>query len=418
ALRITGESLSPQLQAGDLEPVSRRLAVSSPYVQVLDTQGSVILTSPNLQGQPLPVDPGVVLGALQGQPSASILPAVESQRVRVHTTPIIHGDKVVGVIQVGQSLYSMDSSLQRLVYFLALGVLGTWALFSLGGWLMAGRALRPLTQISNAAERIGATGDFGQRIAYAGPRDELGNLTATFNQMIQRIQKAFDAQRQFVADASHELGTPLTVIRGNLDLLKRDLPQQDLLESRRSMEGEAARMDRIIGDLLTLAQMEGQEQDHYQPINIEALVRDAFHEAQLLGGKRRIALGAMERAMVTGDAHQLGEAIFNLVDNAIKYTSEKGSIALSVRRSGQWVQVGVADTGIGIPEDELPRIFDRFYRVDKAHSRAKGGTGLGLAIVKAIAEAYGGRVTVESTPDKGSVFTLWLPVSNPPLISP
>lgn len=411
ALRVTGESLSPQVHAEDLEPVSRSLSLPNPYVQILDAQGSIILTSPNLQGQPLPVDPAVVLEALAGQPSASNLAAIDGQRVRVHTTPIIHSDKVIGVIQVGQSLYSMDSSLQRLGYFLAIGVLGTWALFSLGGWLMAGRALRPLTQISNAAEHIGATGDFGQRIAYVGPRDELGNLASTFNQMVQRIQKAFDAQRQFVADASHELGTPLTVIRGNLDLLNRNLTQQDRLESRRSMEREAARMDRIIGDLLTLAQMDGQQQDRRQPVNVEALVREAFQEAQLIGGRRRITLGAMAPAVIMGDAHQIRQGVFNLLDNAIKYTPERGSIALSVQKNGRWVHVDVADSGIGIPPDELPRIFDRFYRVDKARSRAKGGTGLGLAIVKAIAEAHGGRVTVESTPGKGSVFSFWLPVS-------
>ncbi len=413
ALRVTGDNLSPQIHAEDLEPVSRSLSLPNTYVQVMDAHGTIILTSPNLQGQPLPVDPAVILEVLQGQPSASILPEVDGQRVRVHTTPIIHSDKVLGVIQVGQSLYSMDSSLQRLGYFLGSGVLVTWVLFSLGGWLMAGRALQPLTQIANAAERIGATGDFSQRITYVGPRDELGNLATTFNQMIQRIQNAFDAQRQFVADASHELGTPLTVIRGNLDLLKRDLPERDQLESRQSMDREAARMDRIIGELLTLAQMEGQEQDHRKPVDLEVLVRETIQQARVISGKRRITLGAITPATVTGDAHQLSQAIFNLLDNAIKYTPEKGSVALSVQKNGKWVQVDVADTGIGIPPDELPRIFDRFYRVDKARSRARGGTGLGLAIVKAIAETHGGRVTVESTPGKGSVFSLRLPVSGP-----
>ncbi len=415
-LRITGESLSLQIGAEDLDLGPRRLSLPDPYVQVLDAQGSVVLTSSNLQGQRLPVDPSVIVQALEGKPATTILPTVEGQRVRVRTTSIIHGDKVVGVVQVGQSLYSLDSSLQRLGYFLALGVFVTWALFSLGGWLMAGRALQPLTQISLAAESIGATGDFSQRIAYAGPKDELGNLSTTFNQMIGRIQRAFDAQRQFVADASHELGSPLTVIRGNLDLLKRNLPEKDRLESQRSMEGEATRMDRIIGDLLTLAQMEG-PQVQRRPVSVDSLVREVFQESQLLAGRRRLSLDLTERVAVLGDTHQLSQALFNLVDNAIKYTPENGAISLSVQRNGRWAVARVADTGIGIPNDELPRIFDRFYRVDKARSRGRGGTGLGLAIVMAIAEAHGGRVTVESTPGKGSVFTLHLPISNLPLIS-
>lgn len=416
ALRITGESLSPQIGTEDLDLGPRRLSLPDPYVQVLDSQGSVVLSSSNLQGQRLPVDPAVILEALGGKPATTILPTVEGQRVRVRTTPVIHGEKVVGVVQVGQSLYSLDSSLQQLGYFLALGIFGTWALFSLGGWLMAGRALEPITQISQAAESIGATGDFSRRIAYSGPKDELGDLAAAFNQMIVRIQRAFDAQRQFVADASHELGSPLTVIRGNLDLLKRNLPEPDRLECRTSMEGEAARMDRIIGDLLTLAQMEGSQVEH-RTVSLDSLVREVFRGALLLAGDRRLSLDQAEPAVVMGDPHQLSQALFNLVDNAIKYTPENGAITLSVKRDVQWALAGVADTGIGIPRDELSRIFDRFYRVDKARSRARGGTGLGLAIVKAIAEAHAGRVTVESIPGEGSTFTLQLPISNQPLIS-
>lgn len=415
ALRVTGEGLTPQIGSEGLDLAPRRLSLPDPYVQVLDAQGTVVLASSNLRGQRLPVDPTVILEALEGRPSFTNLPTADGQRLRVRTTPIIHGEGVIGLVQVGESLYAVDSSLQRLGYLLALGVLGTWALFSLGGWLLAGRALRPLNQIRQAADSIGATGDFSQRIAYAGPRDELGDLATTFNQMIERIQRAFEAQRQFVADASHELGSPLTVIRGNLDLLKRKLPEQDRLECLGAVEGEAARMDRIIADLLTLAQMDGQPQAQRRPVSLDLLLQEVYRQARLLAGKRRMSLDRAEAATVAGDTHQLSQALFNLVDNAIKYTPEKGSIALSLHRNGRWAQVRVADTGIGIPREELPHIFDRFYRVDRARSRAKGGTGLGLSIVKAIAEAHGGRVTVESTPGEGSVFTLWLPISNPPL---
>ena len=411
SFRITGESQPPQIGAEGLDVGFRRLSLPEPYVQLLDAQGAVLGTSSNLQGQRLPVDPVVILEALEGKASSATLPTAEGQRVRVLTTPVIHGDRVIGVVQVGHSLYTLDSSLQQLAYLLALGVLGTWALFSLGGWLLAGRALNPLFQITDAADRVGATGDFSQRISYSGPRDELGTLANTFDHMVERIQRAFEAQRQFVADASHELGTPLTVIRGNLDLLKRDLPEEDRMECRRSMESEAARMDRIIGDLLTLAQMEGQAQPQRRPVRLDLLVQETCRGAEVIGGARQVRMAQSEAAQVMGDGHQLSQALFNLVDNAIKYTPETGSITLSVHRNGHWVEASVSDTGIGIPQEEVSRIFDRFYRVDKARSRAKGGTGLGLAIVKAVAEAHGGRVTVESTPGKGSTFTLWLPVA-------
>lgn len=415
AIRITGETLPPQIGVEELDTGPRRLSLPEPFVQLLDAQGAVVVTSPNLKGQHVPLDPAVIIEALEGKPGSTTLAIAEGQRVRLLTTPVIHGERVVGVVQVGQSLYTLDSSLKQVAYLLALGVFITWVLFSLGGWLVAGRALHPVSQISQAAERIGATGDFGQRISYYGPKDELGDLATTFNRMIERIQRAFEAQRQFVADASHELGSPLTVIRGNLDLLKRGLPADDQMECQRSMEGEAARMDRIIGDLLTLAQMNGYPRSELGKVRLDQLVQQVHREAQFLAGKRRISLEQYQPAMVLGDSHQLTQAIFNLVDNAVKYTPESGSITLSVLKSGQWALVRVADTGIGIPPEELPRIFDRFYRVDKARSRSKGGTGLGLPIVKAIAEYHGGRVTVESAPASGSVFTLWLPVATPHL---
>ncbi|MDP2660754.1 MAG: HAMP domain-containing sensor histidine kinase [Dehalococcoidia bacterium] len=417
SLRITGDSLNPQIATEGLEQAQDNLSLPDPYVQVLDTQGAVVLSSSNLRGQQLPVDPLVVMDALDTKPSTTVLLTASGQGIRVFSTPIIHGERVIGVVQVGESLYSTDSSLRGLSYILALGILGTWILFSVGGWLLAGRALNPLSEISQAAEHIGATGDFGQRIAYNGPKDELGVLASTFNQMIARIQKTFDAQRQFVGDASHELGSPLTVIRGNLDLLKRNLPEQDRLECQGAMEREASRMDRIIGDLLMLAQMDGQPQGRLQPVNMERVVRAVYRQAQPLAGKRRLCVEQLEAAAVMGDAHQLNQAVFNLVENAVKYTPEDGAVTLSLQANGPWLLARVADTGIGIPQEEIPHIFDRFYRVDKARSRAKGGTGLGLAIVKAISEAHGGRVTVESAPGKGSVFTLWLPVSNPSLIS-
>ncbi|GEM_PF-4571556 len=310
SLRITGDSLTPQIAPEGLEQNQGNLSLPEPYVQVLDAQGPVVLTTSNLRGQQLPVDPIAVIDAPDARPTTIILPTATGQRVRVLNIPIIHGERVIGVVQVGQSLYSTDSSLRGLSYILALGVLGTWILFSVGGWLLAGRALRPLSEISQAAENIGETGDFGQRIAYNGPRDELGALASTFSQMIARIQKTFDAQRQFVGDASHELGSPLTVIRGNLDLLKRNLSEQDKLECQGALEREASRMDRIIGDRFTLAQMDSQPQGRLQPVNLDRVMREVHRQAQPLAGKRRLSIEKLDPAVVIGDLHQLNQALF------------------------------------------------------------------------------------------------------------
>jgi len=226
--------------------------------------------------------------------------------------------------------------------------------------------------------------------------------------MIEQLDGLLRSQRSFVADASHELRGPLTVIRGNLDLLRRNLSEEDRQESIRALEAEAARMARVVNDLLVLAEVESGPLEQQQMVSLKDMILDAQDRALLLAGDRHIVIERQDDLWVKGDAHKLEQLVGNLVGNAIKYTPEGGTITLSLFQDGDWARLDVADTGIGISPEHLPHIFDRFYRVDRARSRAGGGTGLGLAIVKGIAQQHGGKVTVISEPGEGSTFTVWL----------
>ena len=251
--------------------------------------------------------------------------------------------------------------------------------------------------------------------------------------MLDRIQQLFNTQERLIADVSHELRTPLTTVQGNLDLLRRYLGQpmesqprgqasaELLQETLNEAEDEASRMGTMIGDLLLLAQADsGAVQLQLAPVEMDTLLLDVYRQARRIAKHRRgsdapeISLGDEDQALVMGDRERLRQVVLNLTDNAIKYTPNGGSVTLSLEKSEGWVKVAVSDTGIGISEDDLPHVFDRFYRTDKARSRELGGSGLGLSIVQWIAAAHKGRVTVTSALQQGSTFTLWLPAMPEP----
>jgi signal transduction histidine kinase len=231
--------------------------------------------------------------------------------------------------------------------------------------------------------------------------------------MLGRIEELFRAQQRFVADVSHELRSPLTAIRGNLDLLRRGaIENRDERDTAlAAIESESARMQRLVQDLLLLAQADAGITIQKNLVELDTLLLDVYRQARLTAGGNKVSLGSEDQAQVLGDADRLKQLFINLVDNAIKYTPNGGEVKLSLERDAQWVRVAIADAGVGIPAQDLPKIFDRFYRVDKARARDKGGTGLGLAICKWIAEAHGGRIEVQSQVGKGSTFTVWLPVA-------
>jgi signal transduction histidine kinase len=290
-------------------------------------------------------------------------------------------------------------------------VLVAIGLLALSGWFATRRAFAPVEQITEAAYRIGVNKNLTERIEIdLQSNDEVARLGRAFNTMLDQLEKSFKSQKQFIADSSHELRTPLTVIRGNLDLLKRNPDPKNQTESLRAMERETERMQRLVEDLLLLAQADARQIIEMHPLQLDTLVLDVYMNTRVLADARHqtLKLGHFDPVALDGDAERLKRAILNLVDNAIKYTPEAGTITVSLYKGKKWARVVVADTGIGIAEKDQTLIFDRFYRVDKARSRGSGSTGLGLAIVRHIAEAHSGRVTLESEAGKGSTFTLWL----------
>lgn len=382
-------------------------SASPVYLQLIDGNREVVLKSENLGEQMLPVNNRVVENGLNGAGGIETVNTADHFNLRIQVEPVIVNGQA-HVLEVAQSLATIDPVLQSMVVALVLVVMVFLALLVVFSAMLIGRALSPVKAVTAAAQSISSSSDLSRRVNYQGPNDEIGQLAKTFDRMIDQLDGQLRAQRSFVADASHELRGPLTVIRGNLDLLKRNMSEDDRRESLRALEAESNRMAGVVNDLLVLAEIESRPLEQPRMISLKEIVLDAQERALLPGIQHRITVDRQEDLWVEGDEHKLDQMVGNLVSNAVKYTPEGGSVTLSLFRDGEWARIEVADTGLGIPPEHLPHIFDRFYRVDKARSRAGGGTGLGLAIVKGIAEQHGGRVAVTSQPGQGSTFTVWL----------
>jgi len=387
--------------------------LSSPgvYFQVLDPQGQAILAcSASLGHRRLPFRQEMVEAAARGERPFETL-MVDGKRWRFHYTPLQLEGHMVGVMEVASSLQEVDAVLRLTLALLITSSLITLILAALMGWQGARWVLQPIDQITQAALTIARAQDLSKRIkGLEGRQDELGRLAATFNEMLERLETLFQTQQRLVADVSHELRTPLTTIRGNVEILRRGAIKNPLArdEALAAIDAETARMSRLVSDLLLLAQADAGAWLEMQPVELDTLLLEVYRQAQMMANGVEVKLGHEDQAIVLGDADRLKQLLLNLVDNALKYTPPGGEVTLSLHREGEWVRVSVSDTGIGIPKEDLPHIFDRFYRADRSRSRKRGGAGLGLSIAKWIAEAHGGYLTVESEVGKGSTFSLWL----------
>lgn len=388
-------------------PPINEFASPGVYVQLLDRSGNVVVKSSSLGEQELPVDPSLISRGFAGNDAIGTVAAGDNAMVRVMVSPLYLRDQVL-LLEVAQSLNHIDTTMRQLRWATLSSVLLALVLAAVSGGAVVRNALSPVKQITRTARIIETSSDLSRRVGYMGPLDEIGELAATIDQMIQHLDRAFKSQKNFVADASHELRGPLTVIRGNLDLLKRKLSEDDRRESLRAIEQETMRMAKIVEDLLLLAEVESGQVVTQERVALKEIVFTERERARTLAGNRKIVIDQQQDLVIKGDAQRLKQLLGNLVDNAIKYTPEEGTITLSLYQDGGWARLDVADTGVGIAPEHLPHIFDRFYRVDKARSRVSGSTGLGLAIVKGVAEQHGGRVTVASESGRGSVFTVWL----------
>jgi two-component system OmpR family sensor kinase len=402
-------------------------SLSTIYVQVWDAKGQLQARSDNLAGYDYPLDTET-LGENPEQPQIRDVFTEEAKAsLRVLTQPLVTlgADKeVVGWLQIATSIESVNRTRQRLLTILVWGSVVGVVLSAIMGALLARRALHPIDTITQTAVRITRADDLGRRIPHLGPPDEVGRLAGAFNEMLERLESIFRAQRRFVADVSHELRTPLTTIRGNVDLMRR-MDVGDL-DSLNAIQNETARMTRLVDDLLLLARADaGHLPIAQDPVQIDTVMAEIANQTRVLAGDRlQVSMECTESEdaeplIIVGDSDRIRQLFLNLADNAIKHTPDGGQIALDVARSDGWVRVTVADTGSGIPPEDLPHIFDRFYRAEKSRSRKPsltrespgGGVGLGLSIARWIAEAHGGRIEVQSETGKGSAFHVWLPLA-------
>jgi heavy metal sensor kinase len=400
--RAGGDFNEIQLRIPQLD----RFGTSRVYLQVWRANGRSLAAS---NGYNDPLDPG----AFSGKPVERDVYA-NNVHLWVVTLPLrTEEGRLIGYLQAAQPLSTVDTVTNLLLILLVGGGVAAVILAALVGWLAAHRALKPLEAVTQTALQITRADDLSRRIPRSDTvHDEVGRLVQAFNESLERLERLFKAQRRFLADVSHELRTPLTVIRGNVDLLRRmggaDQTSLDAIQS------EAERMSRLVGDLLLLAQADaGTLPMARSPVELDTLLLEVYHESQVLAGNVRLNIGDIDQALVTGDRDRLKQLLLNLVSNALKYTPEGGQVTLGLTRIRDWARLVVTDTGVGIPADELPHVFDRFYRVDKARTRTQGGAGLGLAIAQRIAQVHGGRLEAASdgTTGRGSTFSLWLPLA-------
>jgi signal transduction histidine kinase len=387
---------------------------SSPsiFIQVIRIDGSLVSTTGNLRTSQFPLDQEILDANRRGEPIFKTL-TVEGDPVRIYSTPIIVGRHAVGAVQVGQSLSVVENTLQQVLFLLTAGTVAALVLAALVGAFLAWTALQPIEKINQAATRIVGAQDLKQRLPTSNTNDEIDRLTATINNMLERLDNFFQAQVRLSADVSHELRTPLTVIRGNIDLLRRGAANNpdELNEALSVVDGELDRMSRIVADLLLLSQADAGLSLRMQPVELDTIILDIYRQAQVVANGVNVQLGHEDLAVVQGDPDRLKQLLINLVTNALKHTPAGGCVTISLYREPEWVRITVADTGRGIAPSVLPHIFERFYRGKEVDQK---GTGLGLSIAQWIAQAHGGQITVTSELGKGSVFTLWLPTKTDP----
>src|SRR5262245_62223696 len=385
------------------------------FFQIFSPSGTITIRSPNVKQHEMPLSPKALEVALSGHTLLEFARYPKEPPLRLISVPIIFRGNLLYIIQVGTSMDSVEQTLNRLLLVLLVSMPIALAVSLAGGWFMAGRALRPVDAITLAAQRI-AGGDLTQRLTVPASADEIGRLTNTFNDMIDRLETSFRQIRQFSSDASHELRTPLTVMKGETELaLRRPREAADYTVVLESNLEEIDRMTRIVDELLFLSRADmGEVKMERLPVKLESLVEDIHRQASLLGQERdvQVVLGLMTPAIVLGDELRLRELFLNLVDNAVKYSLPGGAVDISLLTESDQATALFTDQGIGISREDQKRIFDRFYRTDDARAHTKKGTGLGLAICAWIVESHHGRIEVQSELHKGSTFTVTLPLAS------
>jgi heavy metal sensor kinase len=389
---------------GSIAPYEETGEGDSPWLKVYSLDGELLYETPEARRNPVP-------------DSHKLAEKADERIVTIADPPfrVMSGGARIGgrpvVVQVAKSEYPIIQDLRQLLYILLLGLPIAVAVAGVGGYLLARRALAPVDRMAERARMINAE-RLNDRLPVDNPDDELGRLATVFNSTLTRLESSFDRMRRFTADASHELRTPLTAIRsvGEVGLRgRRD--ESAYREIIGSMLEEVDRLAILVDRLLTLSRADtGEAKLSRDVIDIPRLAEEVAEQLGVLAEERNQSISVRFDSVPSwiGDRVMLRQALLNLVDNAIKYSPVGGKIDIRIGQHAEDICIDVTDTGPGIPQDLQSRVFDRFYRVDKARSRQHGGTGLGLSIAKWAVEVNGGRLTLEPATGTGSRFRITL----------
>ena len=381
---------------------------SNLFVQVWDTNRNLSSSSQNIGGYDQPLDP---IGIESSLPEYRDV-LIQETHMRTISVPLLIGERPIGTLQIASGTELIYLLRRTLLYILIVTTLFSMLLSGILSWFVIGRALAPLNTVTDTALQITHANDLSRRIPYHGSEeDEIGLLILSFNETLERLEKLFSSQQRFLADVSHELRTPLTVIKANADLLR--LMNEIDLESLNSIKDETDRLTRMVGDLLLLAHADtGKLPLNFKPVELDCLLLDVLKDLHLLAGDRiQLKIIEIDQIQVNGDVDRLKQVLVNLISNAIKYTPGDGTVSITLGKEEEFAKLIIKDTGPGIPREDLPHIFERFYRTEKSRTRSKtSGFGLGLSITYWIVNAHGGKIEAESMEGAGTTFTVWLPL--------
>ena len=390
---------------------------TDPFTEVLNASGAVLSSTGRIGGAAPAVPPNLLDAAANGGALATV-DAPGSPQLRLYATPWTRTDlSLRGFVVAGQPTSIQSENRKGLRGFLVVSSIPTLLAAFLAGWLITGRALRPLKSVVETADSIARTRDLKRRLPVARRRDEIGLLSQSFNGMLdqleaanQQLTGALEAQRRFVADASHELRTPLTTIRGNADLLSQGPGVTDDVraDAAHDIASESERMSRLVDHLLTLAQADAGQHLELAPVSLRPLIDSVCRQAQAIHPDRRFHNVGLTDATIAGDADAIVQLLWILVDNAVKFTRQGGSVEVGLRQHDATVLLTVADDGVGVPIADLERIFQRFYQADAA--RSNKGAGLGLSIARWIVEEHRGTISVRNNSGPGCTFTVTIPL--------
>lgn len=398
---------------GDVDEIFRRFFGFVPvkrYFQMLDPLGHRQSVQPTTPAEHLSVSPIALEKALRGIASFETVRGLEEYPVRVATVPIFRAGRLSSIVQVGMSLQGVHKTLSRFLIIMAALLPAALLFAGLGGWLLVRRALRPVDEMTAAATRISAE-KLTERVEETGAGDELDRLAKTLNQMLTRLDAAFSQVRQFSANASHELQTPLTILRGELEVaLRAARTTEEYIATIKSALEEIDRIARLVEGLLLLSRADaGVLRMDRRPVDMAELLEEVFWRLKVLADARsvRLELANSEPVTIEGDRERLRQLLVNILENGIKYTRAGGKVTASLGQEGDSVCIQVSDTGTGIQAEDPERIFQPFYRGSEV--LAEKGVGLGLSIAKSIVDLHGGRIEVHSKSNEGSTFRIILP---------